>query len=117
MASSSGRDFVGRQDRRGARAMPDACGGFGSAFFWRELRGYSGYPVAPSHRGNHLARDATEAEPASLLAIRLDLDELARLLAGYGRSYELLGGDQERPPLRAVRNHRLRPIPPPAALL
>ena len=54
--------------------MPEACGGFASDFFWRELRGYSGYPVAPSYLkdGNHLAHDANEAERDGVAFTRSD---------------------------------------------
>src|SRR5262249_50212804 len=77
---------------------------------------YSGCPVAPSYwNRTGITWRATKVRPsrmASLHAIRLSLDELARLLAGYGCSHELLGGDEERSPVRAVRNHRLRGMQP-----
>src|SRR5262249_48664283 len=116
MTTSSGRDFLGRQHLRGARAMADPLVGFGLGFFRWELKRYSGYAVAPSYwNRTGITWRATKVRPsrmASLHAIRLSLDELARLLAGYGCSHELLGGDQERSPVRAVRNRRLRGMQP-----
>ena len=42
--------------------MPDACGGFASAFSRRELNEHSGYPVAPPYR--EVAWRATQLRPS-----------------------------------------------------
>src|SRR5215472_3120068 len=73
MTASFGRDFLGRQDGRGARAMPDASGGFASGFSRRELRRYVGYPVAPSYRNKTgITCRATQMRPSGIASLSRD---------------------------------------------